>query len=507
MADPLAIVGLVASIASLVDLSAKVVSRLHDFISETSDIPKSFRSLWVRLPVLIETLQRIKSQAEAGQTLKNVTKTLKPIVEDTFEQVLAVQTCLSKIHPPDNASKWERALNALKSLAKDDKIQRAMEEIDKNSHILILHQTTRHVDTSDLIQGQLTELTNMLKLESESFGKDELLSLARANRKTIWEEPPPPTQLMLSNSNRGLLFRFSQLPMAAQERFIAQQEKQLIHFVEQEEAKILEFFNEFDTRERLADQGRLRFEGTCNWILKSHEYLEWVQGNCNRLWLIGKPGVGKTVASAFITEDLQESLGDRDILAVYACSFRDSRTTSATSILCALAGQIAKSSSVSMDKCKRFLERHASEGKLNPEILDLQDLILDMSLSADVHRIFIVIDGLDEAEWKQRDHLMAVVDIPQRARKVKMLVTSRPFDMIAEALEGYSILSMKNVSLNTCFVAYVDTELERSELAKLPQQDFDEVKEGLIRKSDGMYVSFLINTCHAHKCTFIVYIR
>jgi len=305
---------------------------------------------------------------------------------------------------------------------------------------------------------------------------------------------------MLSNSNRGLLFRFSQLPVAAQEKFIAQQEKQLSQFVEQEEAKVLEFLTVFDTRERLADQGRHRAEGSCDWILKSRDYLEWVQGICNRLWLLGGPGTGKTVVSAFITEALNDRLGDEDILAVSACSFADPQITSATSILCALAGQIAQSSLASMDKCKRFLERHVSEGKLKPKILDLQDLIVEMSLSTDIHRIFIVIDGLDEGEWEQSDHLIAVVDIPQRARKVKMLITSRPDPLIAKALHGYCTLSVDNVTLNATLnadlVAYIDRELKHSELANMPQQDLGEIKESLISTSNGMYVSTLINTGH-----------
>ncbi len=163
MAEAAAIFGLVASIASLVDLSAKVVSRLHEFTSKSSDVPKSFRSLWVRLPLLTVTLQHIQSQAEVGHLLDDVTKALTTVVDDTFEQVLAVQTCLSKILPPDGASKLERALKALESLAKEDKVQQVMEKIDKNNDILLLHRTTRHVDTGDLILAQLTELTMISK--------------------------------------------------------------------------------------------------------------------------------------------------------------------------------------------------------------------------------------------------------------------------------------------------------------------------------------------------------
>ena len=66
MAEAAAVIGLVASIASLIDLSAKVVSRLQEFTSKTSDIPESFRSLSIQLPLLTATLQQIQAQAQAG---------------------------------------------------------------------------------------------------------------------------------------------------------------------------------------------------------------------------------------------------------------------------------------------------------------------------------------------------------------------------------------------------------------------------------------------------------
>jgi len=53
MAEAAAVIGLVFSVASLVDLSAKVVSRLRDFASKTSDIPESFRFLSTQLPFYI----------------------------------------------------------------------------------------------------------------------------------------------------------------------------------------------------------------------------------------------------------------------------------------------------------------------------------------------------------------------------------------------------------------------------------------------------------------------
>ena len=499
MAEAVAIVGLVSSIASLVELSARVVYRLCEFTSKTPKIPASFRSLSIRLPLLTATLQRIQTQAKDGHLSNDVTKALTAVVDNTSEQVLAVQTSLSKILPPDGASKLERALKALKSLAKEDEIQQALEKIGKNIDILAFHQTTRHVDTGDLILAQLSELTMISNSASRSFGKDELLSLARATGKTVLEELPLQTQSMLSISDRGLLLRFSQLPIAAQEKFIAQQEKQLSQFVEQEEARVLEFLNVFDTRSQLADHARDKIEGSCDWILESQDYLEWVEGNCNRLWLLGGPGAGKTVVSAFITEALNDRLNDEDILAVYACSFTDPQTTSATTILYGLAAQIARSSLASLEKCKKFLERHVSGSQLKAEIQDIQDLVVEMSLSADIQRIFIVIDGLDEGEWKQSDHLMTIVDIPQYARKVKMFITSRPALLIAKEIHGYSFISLDNVTLDVTLTGFIDRALKNSKFAILPQHDLEGIKESLIRKSDGMYVSTLMTNHHAHK--------
>ena len=170
MAEAAAIVGLVGSIASLVDLSAKVVSRLHEFTSKSSDVPESFRSLWIRLPLLTATLQHIQSQAEAGCLPDDVTKALKAVVDNTAEQVSAIQICLFKVLPSDGASKLERALKALKSLAREDKVQQALEKIHRNNDLLVLHQTTRHVDTGDRILEELSKLSVAPPASSKSFG-------------------------------------------------------------------------------------------------------------------------------------------------------------------------------------------------------------------------------------------------------------------------------------------------------------------------------------------------
>ncbi|KAL8721410.1 MAG: hypothetical protein Q9181_007708, partial [Wetmoreana brouardii] len=170
MAEVAATVGLVASTASLVDLSTKVISRLYEFTSKSSDVPDSFRSLSIRLPLLKATLERIRSQAKAGRFPNEETQALKAVVNNTSEQVSIVQACLSKVLPSGNVSKPERALKALKSLAKEDKIQQALEKIHKNNDLLILHQTTGHVDTGNRVLEEFSKLSLTPTASSKSFG-------------------------------------------------------------------------------------------------------------------------------------------------------------------------------------------------------------------------------------------------------------------------------------------------------------------------------------------------
>ena len=170
MAEAVAIIGLVASIASLVELTAKVVSRLHEITSKSSEVSEPFRSLSTRLPLLTATLRHIQSQAEESRFPDNVTKALQVVINDTSKQVSDLEFSLSKVLPSDGASKLERALKALKSLAKEDKVQQALEKIGKNNDLLVLHQTIWHVDTGDRILEELSKLNVAPPVSLMSFG-------------------------------------------------------------------------------------------------------------------------------------------------------------------------------------------------------------------------------------------------------------------------------------------------------------------------------------------------
>ena len=91
MAEAARVVGLVASTASLIDLGAKVAARLHEFTSQTSEVPDSFRALSTRLLLLISSLQAIGGQAQADRLSQDVAVALQAVVSNISIQVTTLQ--------------------------------------------------------------------------------------------------------------------------------------------------------------------------------------------------------------------------------------------------------------------------------------------------------------------------------------------------------------------------------------------------------------------------------
>ena len=99
-----------------------------------------------------------------------MTEALNGVINSIYEQILAVRTSLATILPPDGASKLIQAVEVLKSLTKDNKVQQAVEKIYKSIDVLGLHQTIRHVNTGGRILKELAKLSVAPAASPKSFG-------------------------------------------------------------------------------------------------------------------------------------------------------------------------------------------------------------------------------------------------------------------------------------------------------------------------------------------------
>ena len=109
MAEALAVVGIVANIAQLVDFGSKILHRLAEFQSSVENVPESFRHIKAKLPLLLHTLQQTKEAIEAGSIRDDTTKVLLPAIEGCWEQIKLLDEVLLKTLPTSGDSWTKRS--------------------------------------------------------------------------------------------------------------------------------------------------------------------------------------------------------------------------------------------------------------------------------------------------------------------------------------------------------------------------------------------------------------
>jgi len=142
MAEFLAIVGLVSSIVQFVDFSSKIVHRLNEFHSSFDEVPKSFRDVKIELPLLVDTLERTKRQAEDGCFSKNTQEAIRGVVKGCQSQVERLDGILEETLPTKGDSSWRRGKKALSSIGQEKKVQQITTTFRNYVQTLTYHQAT-----------------------------------------------------------------------------------------------------------------------------------------------------------------------------------------------------------------------------------------------------------------------------------------------------------------------------------------------------------------------------
>jgi len=100
-----------------------------------------------------------------------------------------------------------------------------------------------------------------------------------------------------------------------------------------------------------------RLQGTFEWIRESPNYKAWlVEDSVDRLWITGGLGVGKTMLSLFITDELEEKTQDETAqvrLLYFFCNSQHRTQSSACTILRSWLYQICSSAPRRVLKCIR----------------------------------------------------------------------------------------------------------------------------------------------------------
>ncbi|KAI9148801.1 ankyrin repeat [Paramyrothecium foliicola] len=202
----------------------------------------------------------------------------------------------------------------------------------------------------------------------------------------------------------------------------------------EEEGKILNWLTQADYGPQQTDFINRRQENTGQWFLKSTEYQKWLENKQQTLFCPGNPGVGKTILSSIVIDDLNSrfSQDEKIGIAYIFCNFRRRDEQKPENLLASLLKQLGQAISPLPPCLKLLFNQHRDKGT-RPSLKDITKALQNL---ADLYsRVFIIIDALDECQSSGgfRSKILSDIFSLQAHVGVNFLATSRPIPDI----EGY----------------------------------------------------------------------
>jgi tetratricopeptide (TPR) repeat protein len=139
MAEAIAVLGFVSSVAQIIQFSTSAVSRLRDFHSSTRDTPKAFRDIEAQLPLLTDAIRRTKAEAGAGNEATQAA--LLSVINNCLVQVKSLDEILKEALPNPGDSSLKRAQKAISSLRFEKEVQRITKALCQYIALLTFHRT------------------------------------------------------------------------------------------------------------------------------------------------------------------------------------------------------------------------------------------------------------------------------------------------------------------------------------------------------------------------------
>ncbi|KAL2047963.1 hypothetical protein ABVK25_011134 [Lepraria finkii] len=222
------------------------------------------------------------------------------------------------------------------------------------------------------------------------------------------------------------------------------------------------------------------------------------------LWLSGAPGIGKTMISSFLVEELAQ-LAERSsqvTLAYYFCDDKDERRRTATAILRGLLLQLLRQRPILFKHLQTDFD--ISRDRLFTDFHALWRIFDSIVRDPEAGKVYCLIDALDECEKESRlIFLTGLTKIfySQQSKNtdVKFIVTSRRENDIEESLSAacpaIRDLQVDSGRVNEDLSKFIDVKVDELSTKKRYQpKQKERIKRALTEKAGGtfLYVSLVV---------------
>ena len=161
-----------------------------------------------------------------------------------------------------------------------------------------------------------------------------------------------------------------------------------------ERGHFLRWLTYIDFGARQSHHIKTRHSETGRWLLNSTEYHSWVGNPGQTLYCTGLPGVGKTVLTSIVVEDLELRFGTTENVGI-AYFYLDSQYPAEQSpegLLLSLVKQLAQRKQTMIQSIEDSFSDHHLH--LRPDWLDILKM-LDLTVR-EFSRVFLVVDALED---------------------------------------------------------------------------------------------------------------
>lgn len=131
-AEALAVLGVIASIISIIDGTKQV----YDATTSAEGLPKAFREVAGRLPIITNTLGAAEQCIKEGVVSEASYKGVKQVIQACQDKATKLDGLFRKVIPGDNASRRERYLSAVRTLGKGNEVEKLMKGMLEDVQLL-----------------------------------------------------------------------------------------------------------------------------------------------------------------------------------------------------------------------------------------------------------------------------------------------------------------------------------------------------------------------------------
>ncbi|KAJ7453087.1 ankyrin repeat-containing domain protein [Mycena latifolia] len=469
MADPIGLVGLVASVLQLVN----TVAQIRGYIKDFRDAPKDQWQLLLEIeslePLVEELEERIKRNQAAGMT-----SGLQQFEQPLFQLKGMMGRLMKRLNSTGISKVSNQVVWPL--WGKED-VEEGLNTIERFKSLLTAWLGMDIWKSAQDITSLIQDFTEEQRID-HSYIMKSVKDLAQEHRVAH-------NQTITNIQDATEEQRTDHNYIAKSVRNVARSQEQYHDAEERDE--IIEWFSPLNFFLRQADIFNARQPGTGRWLLEDDLFAAWKSGTGKILWCVGMPGAGKTVLASIVVDNLRTNAGSMSTgVAVLYLNHKETGAQSPSNLLAGLWRQLVLEKPLS--SAVHQLYRKHREPRTRPSLEEIHGAL--RSTISQYSEVFLVVDALDEYPEEQRDVLLR--KLFTLGSTVNLLLTSRPHINIDNIIGSADIENLEIRATEDDVRQYIEAQiLKSSRLSKHIKNCPDlrnKIERRIVGRSDGMFL-------------------